>query len=321
MTEQPNKEKFKQAIDHTLSGLTGDPFLYQRVAANTEKGAKHVKYHIPKGVVIALIVILCMGTVAVAAGVYGGTINWEGEVVREKQDSYWGMEYALTEAEEKQMQRVNEVAAQLKRDGESLEISVRERERSWMSMRIGIEGTVTDMDAFISKMADVDYMPLPRFIPNGYEFTKGKVLYACCADGAWKLVEKLEYDDGIVAERYRVDEEDLLVWGYSLYFLNSSEDAHLAIQVSLKPRQNGNSPVIGFSEAPAEIRSVTIAGMDDTILLEESSHSLLAMRQELQTSIDILEYQGAEVSLEDAVLIVDAQNVSADILIRMFAAE
>lgn len=69
MTEQENKEKFKQAIDHTLSGLQGDPFLYQRVAANAEKGAKTVKNHFPKGLVIALIVILCMSTAALAATV------------------------------------------------------------------------------------------------------------------------------------------------------------------------------------------------------------------------------------------------------------
>lgn len=72
MTEQLEKARFKQAIDHTLSGLTGDPFLSQRVAANAEKGAKQMKHHFSKGLVIALIAILCMGTVAVAAGFYYG---------------------------------------------------------------------------------------------------------------------------------------------------------------------------------------------------------------------------------------------------------
>ena len=68
MTEQEQKAKFKQAIDHTLSGLEGDPYLFQRVAASAEKGAKSMKYHISKGVLIALIALLCMGTVAVAVG-------------------------------------------------------------------------------------------------------------------------------------------------------------------------------------------------------------------------------------------------------------
>ena len=76
MTEQEQKAKFKQAIDHTLSGLEGDPYLFQRVAASAEKGAKSMKYHIPKGVLIALIALLCMGTVAVAAGInYGASVQ------------------------------------------------------------------------------------------------------------------------------------------------------------------------------------------------------------------------------------------------------
>ncbi len=76
MTEQQEKARFKQAIDHTLSGVHGDAFLTQRILARAEKGAKPVKYHFPKGVLIALIVILCMGTVAVAAGFnYGAGVQ------------------------------------------------------------------------------------------------------------------------------------------------------------------------------------------------------------------------------------------------------
>ena len=80
MTEQQDKARFRQAVDHTLSGLTGDPFLTQRVLAGAEKGAKPVKYHIPKGLVVALIALLCMGTVAVAA-----PILWEMAEVAEWQ--------------------------------------------------------------------------------------------------------------------------------------------------------------------------------------------------------------------------------------------
>ena len=66
MTEQQQKARFRQAIDHTLSGIQGDPFLAQRLLARAAKGEKTMKHHIPKGVVIALIVLLCMSTVAAA---------------------------------------------------------------------------------------------------------------------------------------------------------------------------------------------------------------------------------------------------------------
>ena len=67
MNEQQEKAKFRQAIDHTLTGLEGDPFLYQRIAARAEEGEKKVKSNFTKCIVIALIVVMCMSTVAVAA--------------------------------------------------------------------------------------------------------------------------------------------------------------------------------------------------------------------------------------------------------------
>lgn len=79
MTEQQEKARFRQAIDHTLSDIQGDAFLAQRVLARAEKGAKPVTYHIPKGIVIALIALLCMGTVAVAVG-----FNYSADVQAQK---------------------------------------------------------------------------------------------------------------------------------------------------------------------------------------------------------------------------------------------
>lgn len=67
MNEQQEKAKFRQAIDHTLTSLEGNPFLYQRVAARAEEGEKKVKSNFTKCIVIALIVVMCMSTVAVAA--------------------------------------------------------------------------------------------------------------------------------------------------------------------------------------------------------------------------------------------------------------
>lgn len=67
MTEQQEKERIRNAIDHTLTDLMGDPFLYRRVAAHVEKGENKMKYAIPKGVIVVLVLLLCMTTAAVAA--------------------------------------------------------------------------------------------------------------------------------------------------------------------------------------------------------------------------------------------------------------
>ena len=100
MNEQQEKVKFREAIDHTLTGLEGDPFLHQRVLAQTEKGEKPVKMKWMKTAVIALIVALFMGTVALAGGMLGGTVNWLGEIVRENQEESGIMLYEPTAEQE-----------------------------------------------------------------------------------------------------------------------------------------------------------------------------------------------------------------------------
>lgn len=67
MTEQQEKAKFRQAVDHTLASLEGDPFLYQCVAARCHKEEKSVKKMMPRSIVLAVLVVLCLSTVAVAA--------------------------------------------------------------------------------------------------------------------------------------------------------------------------------------------------------------------------------------------------------------
>ena len=67
MSEQQEKAKFRQAIDHTLTGLEGNPFLYQRVTALAEKGDDLVKKRFVKTFVIVMLAVLCMSTVALAA--------------------------------------------------------------------------------------------------------------------------------------------------------------------------------------------------------------------------------------------------------------
>lgn len=67
MTEQQEKACIRNAIDHTLTDLTGDPFLYRRVAAHGEKGEKNMKCAIPKRVAAVLILLLGITTVAVVA--------------------------------------------------------------------------------------------------------------------------------------------------------------------------------------------------------------------------------------------------------------
>ena len=58
MREDLNRVKMHKAIDSTLSGLNGDPWLFQRVSARAAEGETKVKKKLSAGLVLAIIMIL-----------------------------------------------------------------------------------------------------------------------------------------------------------------------------------------------------------------------------------------------------------------------
>ncbi len=67
MREEMDRAKMHKAIDASFSGLTGDPWLFQRVSARAAEGEIKVKKKISAGLVLALVlVLLAVAAVAVA---------------------------------------------------------------------------------------------------------------------------------------------------------------------------------------------------------------------------------------------------------------
>ena len=58
MREDLSRAKMHKAIDSTLSGLNGDPWLFQRVSARAAEGETKVKKKLSAGLVLAIIMIL-----------------------------------------------------------------------------------------------------------------------------------------------------------------------------------------------------------------------------------------------------------------------
>ena len=325
MTEQMNKEKFKQAIDHTLSGLTGDPFLYQRVAANAEKGDKKVRYHFPKSAVIALIALLCMGTVAVAAGVYGGTINWLGEVVPDE-NMPAVMPTMAPVMETAEMDLNEDVLDQLWKDGTKLVV--------WQQMPDGtllpevstrMMRTADSEASFLALLAGNDELVLPRFIPDGYEFVRGEVYYECRAGGEWRCVERQTLESMFVAELYTLDHADEIISGYHLMYRESPEDYHyLSVDVSLLERQNVEEQTFGFlpGQTPCVVQ---VPGMDYALAITAEKCCSLSMLRDLKQPIDYLWFPESEtlgeMAFEQLDVIASAPLLDVDTLIRMFASE
>ncbi len=66
MRDDLSREKMHKAIDSTLSGLKGDPWLFQRISARAAEGEPRVKKRLSAGLVLAIVLLL---VAAVAAAV------------------------------------------------------------------------------------------------------------------------------------------------------------------------------------------------------------------------------------------------------------
>ena len=65
MREDLSREKMHKAIDSTLSGLEGDPWLFRRVAARAGEGEIKVKKRLSAGLILVIVLIL----LSVSAGI------------------------------------------------------------------------------------------------------------------------------------------------------------------------------------------------------------------------------------------------------------
>ena len=333
MTEQQEKARFKQAIDHTLSGLTGDPFLYQRVAANAEKGAKSMKYHFPKGLVIALIVLLCMGTVAVAAGLYGGTINWEGEIIYDELQTQSPHPSPTPQPPEDELVQVDEAHEEALRLAENYAYEEALRTDSkfilyermtdgrWKpESEIELSIEPTSEAEFEAMLADAPWLPLPNYIPEGYAFERADVYYTCASDGEWELVKSETINDRIRVEWYKPSKPVAI--RYDIFYRESEEDYHyINFFVDLNLKYEPGSTTFGFSEGmTAQI--VTVPGMENAIAITGERACSLSMRRPLAEALDVwYVYQEGQYpqQLADVTVDIHAPRMAISDLIPLFA--
>lgn len=326
MNEQQEKAKFKQAIDHTLTGLEGNPFLYQRVTAQAEKGEDLVKKRFAKTFVIAMLAVLCMSTVALAGGgLLGGTVNWLGEVTPD--ENVPAVMPTMAPDMTADVEDLNEdVLDQLTEDGTMLMVSrqlpdgTRMPELSTRMMR-----TAESMDEFLALLGENEELLLPNFIPEGYEFVRAEVYYECRADGEWKFVDRKVLNVGYIAERYTLDTKDEIISGYDLMFRDSSENYHyLSIHAMLSQRQNVEEQTFGFL-AGQSVAKAQVPGMDYALAITSDTMCRLSMLRDMKQPIEYLRFLEPDwteqETFEQLDLSVSAPQLDVNMLIRMFADE
>ena len=326
MTEQEQKARFRQAVDRTLSGLEGNPYLFQRVAAHVEKGANHMKHHFPKGVLIALIVLLCMGTAALAAGgLLGGTVNWLGDIIPD--ENVPSALPTVAPAMTAEVVDFNEdMLEQLSKEGTMLMV--------WQQLPDGTEMPEVSTRmvrkaeteaGFLTLMAGNEELPLPDFIPEGYEFVRGEVYYQCRADGKWQLADQCVLAGGYVAEWYTLDKADEIIDSYYLFYRESPDDDHyLSVSASLTPRQDVKEHTFGYL-AGMTPSVVQVPGMDYAMAITSDTACSLRMLRDMQQPVDFLRLRATRQqelnTFAQVDVTVSAPLLDVDTLVRMFAAE
>lgn len=335
MTEQQQKIGFKQAIDHTLSGIQGDPFLAQRVLARAEKGEKTMKYHIPKAAVVALIALLCMGTAAVAAGLYGGTINWEGEIiydVQQTQSPYPSPTPQPPEGELAQVDEAHEEALEIAADyayeeavrtGSKYILYEQMTDGRWKpESEIELSIETTSAAEFEAMMADAPWLPLPNYIPEGYAFERADVYYTCAGDGQWELLKSETINDRIRVEWYKPSKPVAI--RYAILYRESEADYHyISFFVDLTLEYEPGNDNFGFTEGMTA-QAVTVPGMENAIAIIGERYCSLNMRRPLAEPLDVWCVGPAgkyPQQLEDVTVDIHAPRMAISDLIPLFAAE
>ena len=97
MREDLSREKMHKAIDSTLSGLNGDPWLFQRVSARAAEGETKVKKKLSAGLILAIVILLIAVTaLAVALLSPKEVVEQVAVPMAQKNDRDWRVETDFT---------------------------------------------------------------------------------------------------------------------------------------------------------------------------------------------------------------------------------
>lgn len=324
MNEQQEKAAFRQAIDHTLTTLEGDPFLYQRVAARAEKGAKTMKIGWKRVALAALIVLLCMGTVALAGGLLGGYVNWNGDFIPEERPQVMDGPTASPEMASADFRQAIALTSTAE-EGEVVLVYETNGYGGTSSSSNRLTRHVGDYETFLTIMADAPMVPLPHGVPEGYVLSECSILYECRAGGAYVLTSTEDLGGGVTVERYRVAEADMFIRGYDLTFRNPEDRTdYIAVWASLSGGSDPEDHRFGLNpDQTAQV--VQVPGMDNALAITSDTHASLNMRRALPEKIryQVFDVDGCDlVGRYDEVQVdVRSRLVSVETMRAMFAAE
>lgn len=320
MTDNDRKA-IQQAVDSTLSGLTGDPFLCQRVVAHAQEGENNMKKKTKFSVslVLAMIAVLGVMAIAVAAGM-SGFMNWQGEFVPEEQSNMvQPVPTPTPEMQEEARLSIDELLAL----GEAAKYEIVHVEENGSGSWNGMYSEIESLEAFYQALEQADYLPVPQMIPEGYAFANGRFLYRCRQGGAYQLLSEEKPFEGVTVSRYGLNEADRMISGYDLTFRDSDADYHyLSIYVSLVGAVDPTDYAVGVNEDQTA-QMLSIPGYDSAISVAGERSCHLSLRRVLPESIAYQYYDFAAIneehSFEEVHVDVSAPLLTPEVLTEIFA--
>ena len=291
MNKKISANEFRESLDRHASCLKANPWLAQGIIASEMKGETKVKRKWTTSVVIALLMILTLGTVAYGVTSLCRSVNWQGEVTRTIEAEVTPEPSAEERKEiEAQWSRMQDFIDKLPEDEFVLawydtgteEVDFSDPSKfAYKSMTKHFRNA----EDFMEYMSGVTTVTAPVWFPEGqYEYLIADVFLYAGKDGKYELVDE-GADGPIHYIRYRVDEKDAVVSGYRLS-ISMTDRRGYSVSAELRPDGYDDAAYLNDGEI---VERVTVKGMDEALLLRnrESGESDLTMRRKLAEPVGL----------------------------------
>ncbi|HWP22531.1 MAG TPA: hypothetical protein VN417_07265 [Candidatus Cryosericum sp.] len=225
---------------------------------------------------LTVILIIVLSATALAAAIWVGTIDWNGNA---KQDNLPSPTAAPVKQIEESGQK--EIAMQLlaaRTEGELWIVRYSDSEGNWYAASAQCIKNISSIEALASDLNEsgVAYR-LPAKLPDGYTFQQAWVAYECKPDYHYTLINKETTPDGLIVERYETPPEANLICAYMLLYQNT-DGAVLRINADLACSEDDTG--FGVTENVA-YKTLALAGFDDAVAVTRPTDSTLYLRQTL----------------------------------------
>ncbi len=287
MNKKISADEFRESLDRHASDLKANLLLAQSIIASEAEGEGKMKRKWIKSLVLALAMILTLGTVAYGVTSLYRTVNWKGEteasvqepVIVEGDPEIAG---ALADlGEEMTAKPENEFVTAWYDDGSGKnELDVLNT-GSYPAKKV-----FRNVEDFLEYMSGVETLTAPEWFPEGeYESFLAEVNLACRASGNYELIESGNKGP-ISYNRFRIAEEDAVPYEYTVSITMRHGNGYV-IQSTLWPEAGEAATILSGEE---KAQAVTAKGMEDAVLFpnrESTADIDLAMRRTLKEPVSL----------------------------------